>query len=189
MGERLAITPDDVAALAAQGVDASQVSNVQFFANAFETYTQGIDIVATYPLRLSGGRFGRTVWTFAGNWNDTKINLDSIDPHVIGSLRKHQLEELEPEFRFSLTADHTWGPCRNLFDPEQIRPRLRPEIPEHLAVRFRRRFLLRPRRLRVGITGERRGDACVAPTPTSAPTSSSDSDFSGSVGYQFEFER
>ena len=114
VGERLAITPDDVAALAAQGVDASRVSNVQFFANAFETYTQGIDLVATYLVRLSGGRFGRTVWTFAGNWNDTKINLASIDPHVIGSLRKHQLEELEPEFRCSLTADHTWGPWRLL---------------------------------------------------------------------------
>ncbi len=114
VGERLAITPADVAALAAQGVDASRVSNVQFFANAFETYTQGIDLVATYPLRLAGGRFGRTVWTFAGNWTDTKLNLASIDPHVIGSLRKHQLEELEPEFRFSLTADHTWGPWRLL---------------------------------------------------------------------------
>ncbi len=114
VGERLAITPADVAALAAQGVDASRVSNVQFFANAFETYTQGIDLVATYALRLAGGRFGRTVWTFAGNWTDTTLNLASIDPHVIGSLRKHQLEELEPEFRFSLTADHTWGPWRLL---------------------------------------------------------------------------
>ena len=113
-GEFLPITPDDVAALAAQGVDASRVSNVQFFANAFETYTQGIDLVATYPVSLLGGRLGRTVWTFAGNWNDTKINLDSIDTNVIGPLRKHQLEELEPEFRFSLTADHTWGPWRLL---------------------------------------------------------------------------
>ena len=114
LGEDLAITPEDVAALAARGVDASRVSNVQFFANAFETYTQGIDLVATYPVSLLGGRLGRTVWTFAGNWNDTKINLDSIDTNVIGSLRKHQLEELEPEFRFSLTADHTWGPWRLL---------------------------------------------------------------------------
>ena len=108
------ITADDVAALAAQGVDASGVRTVKFFANAFETYTQGIDLVATYPLELFGGSIGTTMLTFAGNWNDTKINLDSINSQVIGSLRKHQLEELEPEFRFSLMADHTWGPWRFL---------------------------------------------------------------------------
>ena len=114
LGEDLAVSPEDVAALAARGVDASRVARVQFFANAFETYTQGIDLVASYPLNLFRGRFGRTVWTLVGNWNDTKINLDSIDTNVIGSLRKHQLEELEPEFRFSLTADHTWRAWRLL---------------------------------------------------------------------------
>ena len=31
------------------------------------------------PWNLFDGRFGTTLLTFAGNWNDTKLNLDSID--------------------------------------------------------------------------------------------------------------
>ena len=108
------ITPEDVATLAAIGVDASRVSNVRFFTNAFETYTQGLDLVATYPLELFGGSVGRTMLTFAGNWNDTNLNLDSINSQVINSVRKVQVEDVEPEFRFSLMADHTWGSWRFL---------------------------------------------------------------------------
>ena len=108
------ITAGDVAALAALGVDASGVRTVKFFANAFETYTQGLDLVATYPLELFGGSIGTTLLTLVGNWNDTKINLDSIDSNVITSLQKHQIEGIEPEFRFSLMADHIWGPWRLL---------------------------------------------------------------------------
>ena len=108
------ITAHDIAALAARGVDNRGVTTVKFFANAFETYTQGIDLVATYPLDLFSDRIGTTLLTFAGNWNDTKLNLDSIDAQVIDSVRKVQVEEIEPEFRFSLMADHTWGPWRLL---------------------------------------------------------------------------
>ena len=107
------ITAEDKAALAARGV-ATRVTTVNFFTNAFETYTQGVDLVATYPLRLFGDRYGTTLLTFAGNWNDTKLNLDSINSQVIDSVRKVQVEEIEPEFRFSLMADHTWGAWRGL---------------------------------------------------------------------------
>jgi iron complex outermembrane receptor protein len=108
------ITPEDVVTLAAMGVDASRVRSVRFFTNAFETYTQGIDLVATYSLELFGGRTGTTLLTLAGNWNDTNLNLDSINSQVINSVRKVQVEDVEPEFRFSLMADHTWGPWRFL---------------------------------------------------------------------------
>ena len=107
------IEPSDVAALAAQGVDARSISAVRFFTNAFESYTQGIDLVATYPLELFGGNIGRTMLTFAGNWNDTNLNLESIS-EVIMSVRKVQIEDTEPEFRFSLMADHSWGNWRFL---------------------------------------------------------------------------
>ncbi len=100
----------DKAALLAQGVtDASSYSSVRFFANAFDTTTQGVDVVATYPLQTVAGD---TLFTFVGNWNDTEV--DRFDPNVIGSLRLLQLEEALPEFRFSLMADHTWGPWRLL---------------------------------------------------------------------------
>ena len=111
---RQGITPDDVDALTAMGVDVGSVRNIRFFTNAFESYTQGIDLVATYPLELFGGSIGRTMLTFAGNWNDTNLNLESINSAVIDSVRKIQVEDGEPEFRFSLMADHSWGNWRFL---------------------------------------------------------------------------
>ena len=100
----------DKATLLAQGVtDASSYSSVRFFANAFDTTTQGVDIVATYPLESV---VGHTLFTFVGNWNDTKV--DSFDDNVIGPMRLLNLEKSLPEFRFSLMADHTWGPWRLL---------------------------------------------------------------------------
>ncbi len=104
------LTDMDKAVLLAQGVtDASSYSSVRFFANAFDTTTQGVDIVATYPLETVAGE---TLLTFVGNWNDTEV--DRFDPNVIGAMRLLQLEESLPEFRFSLMADHTWGPWRFL---------------------------------------------------------------------------
>ena len=111
---RQTLTPGDVDTLAAMGVDVGSVRNLRFFTNAFESYTQGIDLVATYPLELFGGSIGRTMLTFAGNWNDTNLNLESINSAVIDSVRKIQVEDGEPEFRFSLMADHSWGNWRFL---------------------------------------------------------------------------
>jgi len=50
--------------------------------------------------------------TFAGNWN--RLRLDRFDPHVINPKQVRQIEDGLPQFRFSLTADHTYGPWRFL---------------------------------------------------------------------------
>ncbi len=106
----LNLTPGDINALLAQGVtDASSFSQVRFFTNDFDTTTQGIDVVATYPVEMLGGN---TTFTFAGNWNQTKV--DAFNPDIIQRDQVRQLEEGLPEFRFSLTADHKWGPWRFL---------------------------------------------------------------------------
>ena len=101
------LTPADRVALARQGIDALGVGQVNYFTNDFDTTTQGIDLVATYPLTTS---IGRTMLTFAGNWNNTKI--DSAGS--LSLVRQLQLTESEPEFRFSLMADHMFGPWRFL---------------------------------------------------------------------------
>ena len=106
----LNLTKDDIDALLAQGVaDASSFSQVRFFTNDFDTTTQGIDVVATYPAKMLGGD---TTFTFAGNWNQTKV--DAFNPDIIHREKVRQLEEGLPEFRFSLTADHRRGPWRFL---------------------------------------------------------------------------
>ncbi len=106
----LKLTPEDIDALLAQGVtDARSFSGVNFFTNDFDTTTQGVDVVATYPLHTFAGH---TLLTFVGNWTDTQV--DSFNPNIINSRRRRQYEDALPEFRFSLTADHTWGPWRFL---------------------------------------------------------------------------
>ena len=89
--------------------DASTITSVRYFTNAFDTTAQGLDVVATYPLET---RVGATVFTFTGNWNN--LNLDSRELHVINDKQVRQMEDGLPEFRFSLAADHVAGPWRFL---------------------------------------------------------------------------
>ena len=85
------------------------VAQVRYFANDFDTTTDGIDVVATYPAELFGGA---TQVTFAGNYNRTKV--DEFNPNTISSRTKQQIEEGRPKIRWSLTADHQRGPWRVL---------------------------------------------------------------------------
>ena len=85
------------------------IGAVRYYTNDFDTTTQGVDLVATYPLHTAAGT---TKLTFVGNWNKTEV--DSRTPEVIDDKRVTQLEETLPEFRFTLTADHTWGLWRFL---------------------------------------------------------------------------
>ena len=105
------LTPADITQLLADGVDdASRYGRVAYYANAFDTTTQGFDIVATYPMQLAGGN---TLWTFAGNYNQTKVT-DINNPDAINAKRVTQLEQTLPQFRFTLTGDHRQGPWRFL---------------------------------------------------------------------------
>ena len=87
----------------------TSIGAVRYYTNDFDTTTQGVDLVATYPLRTAAGT---TKLTLVGNWNKTEV--DSRNPDVIDDKRVTQLEETLPEFRFTLTADHTWGLWRVL---------------------------------------------------------------------------
>ena len=104
----LQLTDADRAALRAAGIDFSSLSLVRYFTNDFDSTTQGVDVVATYPLDWFSGR---TLFTFAGNWNNSKVDKHGPalrDYHVA------HLEEIDPEFRFTLSVDHRWGPWRLL---------------------------------------------------------------------------
>ena len=87
----------------------NQISELRFYTNDFDTTTQGVDVVATYPLQSVAGF---TQFTLVGNWNKTEV--DSRSPEFIDDQLVRQLEEGLPQFRFSLTADHNWGPWRFL---------------------------------------------------------------------------
>ena len=90
--------------------NAQDIKIVKFFTNAFGSTTQGVDVVATYPMALAGGN---TLWTFAGNFNKTQIT-DIIDEKTIPAHRVVQLEKSLPTLRFTLTGDHRQGPWQIL---------------------------------------------------------------------------
>ena len=90
-------------------VGPNQISVLRFYTNDFDTTTQGVDVVATYPLQSVAGF---TQFTLVGNWNKTEV--DSRTPEFISDKLVRQIEDGLPQFRFSLTADHNWGPWRFL---------------------------------------------------------------------------
>ncbi len=112
---QLALTPAELAEAARMGF--GDIEKVAYYANAFDTTTNGVDIVATYPMQIAGGN---TLWTFAGNYNRTEVT-DINNPGAIydNSLTQRdkrviQLEKTLPWFRFTLTGDHRQGPWRFL---------------------------------------------------------------------------
>jgi iron complex outermembrane receptor protein len=105
---QLALTSDEKAEAGRLGF--GDIEKVAYYANAFDTTTNGVDIVATYPMQLAGGN---TLWTFAGNYNKTEVT-DINNPDAINAKRVTQLEQTLPQFRFTLTGDHRQGPWRFL---------------------------------------------------------------------------
>ena len=89
------------------GADA--IRTVRYFANDFDTTTQGIDLVADYTTETFGGD---TTVTLAANWNDTTV--DKFNPNGIDDKRINQVERNLPAFRATLTAEHIRDPWRFL---------------------------------------------------------------------------
>ena len=106
-GTNINLSPSEIQALRDEDIDAQRLA---YYANAFDTTTNGVDIVATYPMQFAGGS---TLWTFAGNYNRTEVT-ETNNPKAIDAKRRTQLEKGLPWFRFTLTGDHRQGPWRFL---------------------------------------------------------------------------
>ena len=85
------------------------IATVDWFANDFDTTSQGIDVVATWPAELFGGS---TLFTLALNHNTTEIDRISPDSPLGGADNLHglRIEQGTPELRVSLSANHQTGP-------------------------------------------------------------------------------
>jgi len=64
------------------------ISQVDWFANDFDTTTHGVDVVATLPAELFGGS---TLFTFAMNFNRTEIDAISPNSPLAGADNLHVL--------------------------------------------------------------------------------------------------
>ena len=81
--------------------EAKTLQSFKFFINDFNTRTQGVDIVATYPIAWASGK---TDLNFAFNHTETKVI--KRNPETVGEGRVKQIEEGIPETRWNLSANH-----------------------------------------------------------------------------------
>lgn len=101
---QITVEADDYTALEAAGVTNPElISAVTYFANDFDTTTQGVDVVANYSMDLFDGD---TQWSLAYNWTDTKV--DSFNPATTNQGKIDRLEDGIPAHRGTLTMAQSW---------------------------------------------------------------------------------
>ncbi|SFJ07719.1 TonB-dependent siderophore receptor [Caulobacter sp. UNC279MFTsu5.1] len=99
------VTPALRAQLVAAGVPgADSLTTVSYFTNAFDTRTQGVDVVGSWKGDLWGGRAGVTA---AWNWNDSKVIRSK--PTEVSRLARINIEDGLPANAANLTLDYGRG--------------------------------------------------------------------------------
>ncbi len=87
-------------------------NRIRYFTNAFDTTTEGLDVVASYPIAHS---LGKTVLTAAFSWSQTEVdkihnNPDYPQVDALPAQRIDQLESNMPGYRGVLTMANMLGP-------------------------------------------------------------------------------
>ncbi|MBA6264821.1 MAG: TonB-dependent receptor [Colwellia sp.] len=101
--DRTKLEDADYAKLEALNVaNPRSVGTVSFFANDFDTTTEGVDVVASYGMDLFEGS---TKFSLAYNWNETDVT-NSTD--ITGAFKVKRLEEGLPKHRGSFTVSQSW---------------------------------------------------------------------------------
>lgn len=104
------LTAEEAADLESQGVaGASNIDSFRFYTNDFDTQTQGVDVVLSYPVVMFGGN---SSFSFAANWTDTQVI--SYDEEILDETRIRQLEDSLPAFRSNLGVIHYNGNWQGL---------------------------------------------------------------------------
>jgi iron complex outermembrane receptor protein len=80
----------------------ASVNEIRFLTNAFDTRTQGVDVVGSHRLSTEVGSFSTTL---AFNYNTTKVT--DRDPDIITDTKVRQLEKTLPRYR--VVATETWA--------------------------------------------------------------------------------
>ncbi|MEM6605832.1 MAG: TonB-dependent receptor, partial [Pseudomonadota bacterium] len=93
-------------ALQAAGVaGAESIGGVNYFQNAIDTETMGLDLVAQYPFEWGNGQI--TNLSLALNYNEQEVVSDPLD--VLNPEGEFDLENQIPKLRWNATAFHTVG--------------------------------------------------------------------------------
>lgn len=105
--DKIFIEESDIPGLEAAGVASPELllgGSITFFANDFDTTTQGVDIVANYSMDLLEGA-GDTSFSLAYNYNTTKV--DNAGSYT-SDFKVRRLEEGMPEHRGTFTVSQDW---------------------------------------------------------------------------------
>jgi iron complex outermembrane receptor protein len=97
------ITPSDALLLAASKVN-SDVTNIQYYANDFDSTTQGIDLVASLPFQFAGGQ---SLLSLAFNYTDTELYVTNSKSPISNANTLKEREEGVPKTRSVLTYFHS----------------------------------------------------------------------------------
>jgi iron complex outermembrane receptor protein len=106
ISQQFTVTQADIDALADLAI-VGPGGTVQYFTNGFDTKTEGVDLVASYPFSLGAGRL---MTTLAYNYN--KSTVPSFDPLVITAARIVDIEHYAPNDRVNLNLDYSVGQIR-----------------------------------------------------------------------------
>ncbi len=107
----MTLTPEEALALEKSGVrGASDLGEFRFYTNAFDTTTQGADVIGSFKYDWAYGAQSRL--SLAYNWNKTSV--DSYIPGVINDQRILELSEYLPRHRFVISASHAYDAIRLL---------------------------------------------------------------------------
>ena len=113
--DRLTLSKDfslsaaDIATLTASGVSgANDIAVFRFFTNDFETETSGFDLVVSTETEWLGGS---TSWNLA--YNNTKTEVTSRGQYI-DDAREKSIEEMSPDTRYNLSANHMMDGWRML---------------------------------------------------------------------------
>ncbi len=97
-----AVTEDLLQTLLAAGIaEATDFDQVRYFANDFDTETQGVDVVLSYAFEMGGGD-NRVLF----GYNNTQTELESFDQSSTAA-RRRALEQGAPENRVNVSAVHS----------------------------------------------------------------------------------
>jgi iron complex outermembrane receptor protein len=105
--DKIFIEAGDIQPLANAGVSSPELllgGSITFFANDFDTTTQGVDIVANYSMALIEGA-GDTSFSLAYNYNSTEV--DNAGEYT-SAFKVRRLEEGMPEHRGTFTVSQDW---------------------------------------------------------------------------------
>ncbi|XPF94502.1 TonB-dependent receptor plug domain-containing protein [Colwellia sp. RE-S-Sl-9] len=105
------IVASDTPLLSISGIS-SNVTNIQYYANDFNSVTQGIDLVVSLPFEFMGGS---DILSLAFNYTDTELDVTNPKSPISNANVRKEREDGIPKTRGVLTYSHSQEALHTMF--------------------------------------------------------------------------